>query len=154
MFLLILNDKKDGVILMEEIFKSTKSLKSSAEEVFNGNLDGVVWKDEDGNSIKNVSEYLKTKEEKNRQEAFKKYIPIGSVVSLQGRLYRYIIIGYKYNQDGIVYDYVAAKCPEGITINSNTYIFNHSDISKLYHIGFNDPIQQAYKEKLLEEDGV
>lgn len=137
---------------MEENFGATQTLKSSAEEIFNGNLEGVVWKDENGNPINDVGEYFKTKAENNRQEALKKYSPIGSVVKLKGRIGLYIIIGLKYNQDGIVFDYLAAKYPEGITNSWQIYGFNHNEITQFHHIGMQDSLQKAYTKKLLEED--
>ncbi len=138
--------------MMGENYDATQTLNPSAEEVFNGSLENIVWNDENNNSINNVGEYLESKTKVYLKEAISKYTPIGSVVKTQGRIGFYMIIGYKYNKNGTVFDYLAVKYPDGTTNNSQTYVFNHNEITKFFHIGMQDGIQKAYKEKLLKED--
>ena len=137
---------------MDENLESTQMLKSSAEEVFNGNLEKVVWRDENNNPIDNINEYLERKHENTVQECMKKYSPIGTVVALKKKLGSYMIIGYKQKNGNVLFDYLAVQYPSGITSNTPTLMFNHDEITKFYHFGMSDPIYKAFKESLLKED--
>ncbi len=132
----------------------TQTLKSSAENIYNDDLGNSVLKDENGILIENVKEYFAQKSENRVGQAIKKYTPIGSVVRVNEKIGLYMIIGYKCCQDGTLFDYSAVKYPEGATNNAVTYVFNHNEITEFHHIGMQNGIQKAYKEKLLQEDGV
>lgn len=86
-------------------------------------------------------------------EEIKKYLPIGSVVMLKNGKKRLMITGYaqidiqKVTQ---VYDYCGCLFPEGVISTRNTMLFNHTDIAKIFCIGFSDDEQKEYNKKLLE----
>ena len=137
---------------MGEKFESTQMLKSSAEEVFDGNLADVVWHDENNNPVGNIGECLKKKQENKVQESIKKYSPLGTVVSLKKKIGLYMIIGYKYKKDDVLFDYLAVRYPVGITPNTPMHTFNHNEITKFHHLGMSDSTYKAFKETLLKED--
>lgn len=66
-----------------------------------------------------------------------KYLPIGTVVLLQGGEKTIMIYGRQQaNTDTEeVYDYVACLYPEGNIDAEYTYLFNHSQISEVLHLG-------------------
>lgn len=132
---------------------------SSKERVFDGNLNGVTWYDENNNAIDDINAHLKEKAEKNFRESLKKYMPIGSVVKFPNRIGMYMIIGYKYKVDDRVFDYFAVKYPQGFSMesfirnaNNAVFFFNHDEIKEVHHVGMSNDYQRAYKEKLLEAD--
>lgn len=139
---------------MNNKLEETQMLTPSAEDVHNGNLSNVAWTDENGALIENVKEYFEQESENLVQQGLKKYSPIGTVVRLREAIFLYMIIGYKYYQNGSVFDYVAVQYPCGTTNNAPTYVFNHDEITQFHHIGMQHNIQKAFKEKLLEEDGL
>jgi len=125
----------------------------SERRIFDGSLDDYEWLDDNGKKIENkeVNAFLENKERNIIREAITKYMPIGSVVRLKNKIGLYMIIGYKYNNNNFKYDYFSAKYPEGLTGNAQFYIFNHDEITKIYHIGMVDGIQREYKKSLLGE---
>ena len=147
-----MNVKKD----QENKFYETQSLNliSSSESVFNGDLGGCTWRDENGNRIpkEKLNQYLEEKHERLLKESLRRYMPIGSVVGLKNTVGCYMVIGYKSIAEGTLMDYQAVRYPQGTTDNMPTYEFNHDDIEEIYHVGMSDNIQRAYKQKLLDEE--
>lgn len=147
---------------MNEPIDETQFLFSSEDRVFNGSLEGVSWYDEDGNRIENenLNEYFNEISRKGFQNAMQKYSPIGTVVRVREKIGLYMIVGYKYKMNEVVFDYLAVKFPSGITNNqSNIFgpryvVFNHDEITQFHHIGLHSDIQNAFKERLLAEDDI
>ncbi len=70
----------------------------------------------------------------------KNYLPIGSVVQLQGGNKRVMIYGRKQIEEktGAEWDYIACLYPEGNINSEYTYLFNHHNIEKVFFLGFQD----------------
>lgn len=80
-------------------------------------------------------------------------LPLGSVVSLAELDHRVMILGYARYKEGDtseVYDYVGCYYPEGYTGNDNSMIFNHSQISSLYYLGYNNQDSADFMKKVIK----
>ncbi|MDQ0885072.1 hypothetical protein QFZ81_000160 [Paenibacillus sp. V4I9] len=68
------------------------------------------------------------------------YLPLGSVVLLKNGNKRVMIYGRKQQQitTNQVWDYTGCLYPEGNINEEYMYLFNHSQIEKIYFIGFQD----------------
>lgn len=82
-----------------------------------------------------------------------KFLPAGSVVLLEGATKRLMITGFcvmdSSNSD-ITYDYCGCLYPEGMISTDETALFNHDQIKEIYHVGYSDEEEVAFKEKLKE----
>ena len=82
------------------------------------------------------------------------YLPIGSVVLLEGGIKKVMIIGYFFNDPTInknkVFDYLGAMYPEGVFTLENFLAFDNKDIDKVFNLGFSDAEQKAFSKKLIE----
>jgi hypothetical protein len=69
-----------------------------------------------------------------------KYLPIGSVVLLNGGSKRIMIYGRQQKElnSDKVWDYIACLYPEGNLNEEYMYLFNHDQIEKVFFIGFQD----------------
>ncbi|MBR6690864.1 MAG: DUF4176 domain-containing protein [Bacilli bacterium] len=70
-----------------------------------------------------------------------KYLPLGSIVSLNGKDAKLMIIGYKRKNREInkIFDYSGCMYPTGIFIPSSYSLsFNHDQIDKVYYVGYKD----------------
>lgn len=90
-----------------------------------------------------------------------KYLPIGTVVLLKHAIKRVMIIGFKTkpNQDNNSesnedeFDYVGCIYPEGMVKNIPTMLFNHEQISKIYHLGLEDDEEEKeFKDMLMKQN--
>ena len=84
---------------------------------------------------------------------YQKYLPIGTVVMLKGGKKRLMITGFcvianENNQK--VYDYCGCVFPEGVIKPDRSFLFDHSQIEKIYHLGLNDDEEKDFKNKLNE----
>ena len=81
-------------------------------------------------------------------------LPIGTVVLLKESTKRVMIIGVLQKsieeEDGkqVLYDYSAVFYPEGYVGPDKTFLFNNSQIDKVFAIGYQDEEQFAFKEKI------
>ncbi len=82
----------------------------------------------------------------------KELLPIGSVVILKNGKKRVMIFGVKQmdNNTGIEYDYISVLYPEGNMGEAGQYLFNHSDIEKVFFTGYEDEERAGFIEKLSE----
>ena len=83
-----------------------------------------------------------------------KYLPIGSVVLLEGGTKRLMITGYcmqTEEQPGVLYDYSGCLYPEGIIRSDITSIFNHSQIKEIFFKGFNDEEGQEFHQTMMDD---
>lgn len=124
-----------------------------AKRIFDENLEEYNWNDNNGNPIEkqNLNNYFQAKSQETMKQAITKYMPIGSVLKVKNKIGLYMIVGYKYKNNDIEFDYLAAKYPGGITNNAKIDVFNHEDIEKIHHVGMVDGIQREYKNSLLGE---
>ena len=82
-----------------------------------------------------------------------KYLPIGTVVMLEGGSKRVMITGFcaiEENQKEKMWDYSGCMYPEGFLSSNQTCLFNHSQIEKIYHLGLIDEEEETFKKTLKE----
>ncbi len=77
----------------------------------------------------------------------KKYLPIGSVVLLNGAEKRLMICGRLQTDVSTdkQYDYSACLYPEGLIDSKELYMFNNEDINNVYFIGFQDEEELRFR---------
>ena len=82
-----------------------------------------------------------------------KYLPIGSVIQLQGASKRIMIYGrcQKQMDTETIWDYIACLYPEGNLQADQSILFNHDQIGEVFFIGYQDKEEFAFLEKYLEE---
>lgn len=81
------------------------------------------------------------------------FLPIGSVVLLNGATRRLMICGRVQTDvsTGLTYDYSACLYPEGIVDSSSLYMFNNENIQRIFFIGFQDEEEFRFKQFLAKE---
>lgn len=81
-----------------------------------------------------------------------KYLPIGSVVLLDGGETKVMITGFVVSaeDENEVYDYMGCIYPEGVTDTDENLLFNHDQIVQIYHLGLIDDDEIIYKNALEE----
>jgi hypothetical protein len=87
-----------------------------------------------------------------------KYLPLGSIVLLEGGEKRIMIYGRRQKAlaDAAVWDYIACLYPEGNLNDEHTYLFNHEQIERVFFIGFQENEEFAFQaalHALVDEDG-
>jgi len=83
-----------------------------------------------------------------------KYLPVGSVVLLNGGKKRVVIIG-RGQRDKVKdksWDYLACPYPEGFLGEEFAYLFDHEQIERVFFIGFQDGEELALHDVLLTSD--
>lgn len=83
-----------------------------------------------------------------------KFLPIGTVVLLKNSKKRLMITGfcvYDMIKKDKVYDYSGCAFPEGIVNSKKMALFDHSQISKVYFLGYQDQEQQIFKKNLINK---
>ena len=84
-------------------------------------------------------------------QKYEKYLPVGSVVLLNGGTKRLMITGFCVvpNDDkSKVFDYSGCLYPEGVISSNQVALFNHDQIKTIYAIGYSDDEEKQFKEKL------
>lgn len=66
------------------------------------------------------------------------FLPLGTVVLLNGAERDFIIIGYKVNSNNTLYDYVGCVLPYGVKNKYSYYYFNKDQINKVIYPGYED----------------
>lgn len=83
---------------------------------------------------------------------FEGLLPIGTVVLLKNSQKRVMIIGVLQkqvkNEETIIWDYSACFYPEGYMGPDKTFLFNSTQIEKVFAVGYQDQEQFAFKEKI------
>ena len=85
------------------------------------------------------------------KEKYGKFLPIGTVVLLKEGKKRIMITGFcaASSENNKQYDYCGVLYPEGVISLKQTLLFNHEQISKIYHMGlYNDQEERQFKTKL------
>ncbi len=83
---------------------------------------------------------------------YEKYLPIGTVVMLNNGKKRVMITGFccvNNDDKSKVYDYTGCLFPEGFITSDKNLLFDHSQISKIYHLGLIDEEEKEFKNKLV-----
>lgn len=93
--------------------------------------------------------------EENKREKYGKYLPIGTLVLLKNGKKRIMIMGFcpKISKNGKdeQYDYCGVAYPEGVISAEQMLLFNHKQISKIYHMGLaKDKEEKKFKRDLRE----
>ena len=83
------------------------------------------------------------------------FLPIGSVVLLEGGNKRIMICGRIQAQAGsdIIYDYSACYYPEGIVDPKSMFFFNRDAIETVYFCGYEDQDELDYRHDVLDQLG-
>lgn len=79
----------------------------------------------------------------------KDYLPIGSIVLLQGATKKTMIIGILHMKEAgneRIYDYLGVPYPEGFMGKSSAYLFDHEHIENVIFVGYSDPERQNFIE--------
>jgi len=80
-----------------------------------------------------------------------KYLPIGSVVLLNGGTKKLMVTGFctvtNENPDQM-YDYCGCIYPEGVIRSDQNCVFNHDQIKEVFFVGFDSDEETAFKDKL------
>ena len=82
-----------------------------------------------------------------------KYLPIGTVVMLEGGSKRIMITGFcsiEENNEEKMWDYSGCLYPEGFLESNQTCLFDHEQIEKIYHFGLIDEEEEELKKQLKE----
>lgn len=82
----------------------------------------------------------------------KKYLPIGSVVTLNGGTKKLMIIGRSQICQDVSYDYSGCLFPEGYLNKDSLYVFNNEDIETLYYVGMQNEEEFAFRNALAEAE--
>ena len=90
--------------------------------------------------------------------ASKDFLPIGSIVVLKNSYQKEMIIGvlqYYGNDKSKLYDYAAVLYPAGSASSTEDYLFDKSQIQRVYHLGYwdseEDNLQQTIKDTLAKQ---
>lgn len=82
----------------------------------------------------------------------RKYLPIGSIVTLKDETKKLMIIGRSQVCEGVQYDYSACLFPEGYLNKDSLYIFNNDDIDILYYVGMQNEEEFKFQRALVEAE--
>ena len=85
-----------------------------------------------------------------------KFLPIGSIVILNGAKRKIMVTGYKpvtteINETGkyvIEWDYNGCIYPEGLLSTEQVLLFNHSQINQVFFMGYEDEESKKFHEAL------
>ncbi len=97
----------------------------------------------------------KKMQKEKRERRHGKFLPIGTVVLLKEGKKRIMITGFcatsNKEGDSKQYDYCGVVYPEGVISLKEVLLFNHEQISKIYHMGlYNDQEEKQFKSKLIK----
>ena len=83
------------------------------------------------------------------------FLPVGSVVMLNGGEKRVMICGRIQAQAGtdVIYDYSACYYPEGIIDPKSMFFFNRDAIETVYFRGYEDQEELDYRHNVLDQLG-
>ena len=80
-----------------------------------------------------------------------KYLPLGTVVLLEGGTKRVMITGFataSSDDPDLIYDYAGCMYPQGFITSNQTVLFDHDQIQKIYHFGLIDPEWVEFQSNL------
>lgn len=82
-----------------------------------------------------------------------KFLPIGSVVLLKGGTKKAMITGFcsvAEEDKTKMYDYTGCVYPEGYLDFNQICLFDHNQIEKIFHYGYEDDEEKEFKQQLNE----
>lgn len=82
----------------------------------------------------------------------KKYLPLGSVVTLKDAEKKIMIIGRSQICKGVRYDYSGCLFPEGYLGKDSLYVFNNKDVEVLYYVGMQNEEEFLFRKALVEAE--
>jgi hypothetical protein len=79
-----------------------------------------------------------------------KYLPLGSVVKLEGADRKMLIIGRAQTllETNVLYDYSAVLYPDGFIDSKDLYVFNQEDIDTIFYVGMQDVEEFAWRGQM------
>ena len=83
-----------------------------------------------------------------------KYLPIGSIVTINNTNKNIMIVGYyaiKYQNVVKMYDYVGISYPEGSLLDAS-FAFNHADITNILYEGYKDDSFNVLNKNMLGQN--
>ena len=88
----------------------------------------------------------------NNEEQKLSYLPLGTVILLEGGEKRLIIVGRKQIsvETRKEFDYAGVLFPEGYQTAETLYLFNHSDIESIFQMGLVDSEEINFQALLNE----
>ena len=84
-------------------------------------------------------------------ENSERFLPIGSVVLLEGGTKKAMITGFcsvAADDKNKIYDYTGCVYPEGYLSSNQICLFDHSQISKVFFVGYEDEEEKEFKKSL------
>lgn len=96
----------------------------------------------------NIETQITARKQNEMTEGMQKYMPIGSIISLSGQDDLIMIVGFNYNSNDITSDYLGCTYPFGIDNVHKSFVFNHEQIDKVYHIGYINNLERHFKSQL------
>ena len=84
----------------------------------------------------------------------KDFLPIGSVVLLQGAEKRIMVAGVRQRdaETEKIWDYSAVLYPEGMVDSKNVFLFNTEQVEKIFFLGFQDSECLQFAEMISKFD--
>lgn len=81
------------------------------------------------------------------------YLPIGSIVLLEGGVKRLMVVGVMEavnvgEEQKEEYDYIGVLYPEGFISASSLLLFNHNQIRKVVHRGYEDEERESFLKRI------
>lgn len=86
-------------------------------------------------------------------EKREKFLPIGSVVLLNGGKKKVMVTGFcSIAEDDMtrVYDYSGCIYPEGYLSSNQICLFDHNQIEEIYFVGYENEEEENFKKQLNE----
>ena len=86
-------------------------------------------------------------------EKREKFLPIGSVVLLEGGQKKVMVTGFcsiSTDDKTRIYDYTGCIYPEGYLSSNQICLFDHEQIEEIYFIGYENEEEEEFKKQLNE----
>lgn len=80
-----------------------------------------------------------------------KFLPVGTIVKLKNKEKKIMITGFLQKSKAHklrLYDYCGCPYPNGLLDTKENIYFDHTEIEKLYFLGYRDLEQTEYQQKL------
>lgn len=87
------------------------------------------------------------------KESIEQLLPLGSIVTLKGGTKKIMIIGriQKAALDDTVYDYCACYYPEGFLSSDEMFLFQQTDIERIYFVGLQEQEEFAFRDMIQQK---
>lgn len=81
----------------------------------------------------------------------KKYLPIGTVLTLKEGTKKIMITGFcciAEDNKNKIYDYCGCLYPQGVVSSTSNLLFDHEQINIIHYFGYLDDEEKTFKEEL------